>query len=277
MTTVFSRNVGGMCNRFLGHYLLKQFCLARDFRYRCGIDFDVAGFPALPALPAPIPADAIRLYGRQLGAHGGLQKYPFVRDKAYVISGMPGIMHSHRFPGLVKQPLARRFAFEDVKRNMTQFQLRFDNPLLLAEFLPAPHLAGAVDRFIQGLPVGVPVGIHRRRGDYEVWNEGRYLASDAQILEKMALVRSLATQPAQFVLCTDEPESADKLAREPDVHLVDSPREFEWLALQRTRLIIGAVSTFTITAAGFSGLPYLFANEIVTAEVRDRVRAWLAE
>ena len=101
--------------------------------------------------------------------------------------------------------------------------------------------------------------------------------SDEQILEKIKYFRSVCgSRRPMFMLCTDEPESATLLAQEQDVFLVNDEKEVEWLVLQQTEFLIGAVSTFTFTAAGFKSIPYVFANELITDDFQNYVQMGLA-
>ena len=148
----------------------------------------------------------------------------------------------------------------------------------MREFRPCSELARRVQRIVELIQSDILIGIHRRRADYNLWNQGLYVDTDEQIFEKINFFRTVCgIRRPKFIVCTDEPDSAGCLTAEPDVFLVNAGKEVEWLVLQQTKFIIGAVSTFTFTAAGFQSIPYVFANEVIGDDFQKYVRAGLAK
>jgi len=277
VTTIFSSVNSGMCNQFLTHYVAKLLCLEHGYSYNCGIHFVTNGFPSLKSQHEPDTNKIIRLDKSAIRQKGTLHSYPFQDAETYTLNGMLGAMEDDYFPGIVKHPVPRRFHFEDIKENITQYQFLFTNENVLKDFSPCTDLTQSLHEKMKGFQGGILIGIHRRRTDYALWNQGRYMDTDEQILEKINFFRSVCggRRPV-FILCTDEPESASSLSEEPDVFLVNADKEVEWLVLQQTEFIIGAVSTFTFTAAGFKSIPYVFANEIITDNFQTYIQTGLA-
>jgi len=277
VTTIYSSINAGMCNQFLTHYVTKLLSLEYGYSYRCGIQFVATGFPKLDSQCVPIVQNAITLNKSMIREKGTLHSYPFQDKEIYVLSGMPGALEDDFFPGVTKHPISRRFHFKDVKESVTQYQYIFTHEDTLRDFYPCPGLTQKVQKILGTLQSDLLIGIHRRRTDYASWNQGLYMDTDEQIFEKVKFFRSACgIRRPKFILCTDDPGTAGFLSEEPDVFLVNAESEIEWLILQHTDFLIGAVSTFTFTAAGFQSIPYVFANEVITDEFQKRVQAELA-
>lgn len=277
VTAIYSAIDAGMCNQFITHYVTRLLCLENGYSYRCGIQFVADGFPQLENRYEPAPSMAITLNRSTIRQTGSLLNYPFLSEKTYILSGMQGALKDVNFPGITRNPVSRRFHFNIQKGNITQFQFCFTHKNTLMDFEPSPELAQKLHRKMKVFQDDFLIGIHRRRTDYAIWNQGIYMDTDEQILEKIVFFRSVCgIRRPKFILCTDEPESAGALSEEPDVFLVNAEKEVEWLALQQTTFIIGAVSTFTFTAAGFKSIPYVFANEVITGAFQEYVRKGLA-
>jgi hypothetical protein len=276
-TTIFSSINAGMCNQFLTHYVTKLLCLENGYSYKCGVQFVANGFPQLESQRQSVTQNTIALDKSAIRKKGTLHSYPFQDEKTYILNGMLGAMEDTCFPGIIKHPVSRRFHFKDVKEEITQYQFLFTHQDLLKEFNPSPELAQKLQKFLRPLQGQFLIGIHRRRTDYASWNQGLYMDTDEQIIEKIKFFRSISgNRRPKFILCTDEPDSAGTLLEEQDVFLVNAEKEVEWLALQETEFLIGAVSTFTFTAAGFQSIPYVFANEVIDDGFQERVEAGLA-
>jgi hypothetical protein len=276
-TTIYSSINAGMCNQFLVHYVSKLLCIERDYLYKCGIQFVAEGFPDLDNQCVPAAQNAIRLNRAAIREKGTLHSYPFQDDEVYVLDGMLGPLADDYFPGISKRATPRRFLFDNLMENITNYELRFTQQDLLNDFWPGSILTEKLRNTMAAFQDRFLVGIHRRRTDYATWREGLYMDSDEQILEKIKYFRSACgSRRPTFMLCTDEPETAKALAQEEDVVLVNAEKEVEWLVLQQTKFIIGAVSTFTFTAAGFKSIPYVFANEVITDDFQSYVQLGLA-
>ena len=266
-----------MCNQFLTHYVTKLLCLEHGYSYKCGIQFVADGFPQLESQYEPTAQNAITHNKSAIRQKGTLYRYPFQDEKTYILNGMLGALEDAYFPGIVKHPVSRQFHFKDVKQNITQYQFLFTHKDLLSEFNPCPELAQKLQKIMRPLQGDFLIGIHRRRTDYASWNQGLYMDTDEQIFEKINFFRSVCgIRRPKFILCTDEPDSASFLSEERDVFLVNAEKEVEWLVLQQTEFLIGAVSTFTFTVAGFKSIPYVFANEVINGDFQQRVQSGLA-
>lgn len=278
MTTIFSSINAGMCNQFLTHYVTKLLCLKHGYSYKCGINFVANGFPQLTTQHVSLPKDALMLNKPAIRQISTLYEYPFHSERTYILSGMLGAMEDGYFPGVTKRPVYRQFPFNDLKDEITQYQFQFTNTDILNEFKPGPILSQQVHSYMRPFQDELLIGIHRRRTDYASWNQGIYMDTDEQIFEKIKFFRSICgTRKPKFVLCSDDPSSVSFLLEEPDVYLVNAEKEIEWLILQQTHFLIGAVSTFTFTAAGFNSIPYVFANEVINSDFRGRIQADLAK
>lgn len=277
VTTIFSSIHAGMCNQFLTHYVTKLLCLEHGYSYRCGIQFVAEGFPQLESQCVPISPNLIALNKPAIRKEGTLNSYPFQDEASYTLNGMLGALEDAYHPGIIKRPVSRQFHFKDTKENITQYQFLFTNKELLNEFSPSHELSQELQKIVEHLEGDVLIGIHRRRTDYASWNQGLYMDTDEQIIEKINFFRSACgVRRPKFVLCTDEPETAGCLSNERDIFLVNAGKEVEWLILQQTDFLIGAVSTFTFTAAGFQSIPYIFTSEVINDDFRKYVNAGLA-
>jgi hypothetical protein len=276
--TIFSAINAGMCNQFLSHYVTKLLCLDHGFSYRCGIQFVADGFPQLESQCEPTTQNAITINKSAICQKGTLNSYPFQNDKTYILNGMLGAMEDSHFPGIVKRPVPRQFLFQDMKKNITQYQFIFNHQDLLKEFNPCVELAQKSQKYLEPFQGDFLIGVHRRRTDYTSWNQGLYMDTDEQIFEKINYFRSVCgIRRPKFILCTDEPDSVSFLSEERDVFLMNTEKEVEWLILQQMQFLIGAVSTFTFTAAGFRSIPYVFANEVINDDFQKYVQAGLTQ
>jgi hypothetical protein len=123
-------------------------------------------------------------------------------------------------------------------------------------FTPAPqHTEAATAAVVAARrDASVVVGVHRRRGDYARWQDGRYLYDDDQYAEVMRRTADLLGNEVAFLVCSDEPvppEAFDGLSVHPGP---GKPVE-DLHALSRCDRLIGPPSTFGAWASFMGEVP----------------------
>ena len=129
-------------------------------------------------------------------------------------------------------------------------------------FTPAPqHLAAsaaAVARARRAAPL--VVGVHRRRGDYAGWREGRYLYDDEQYAAVMERMQALLGGEVAFLVCSDEPVPDQAFAGFAVLPGPGRPVE-DLYALSMCDRLLGPPSTFGSWAS--------FVGEVSRYEITD--------
>jgi hypothetical protein len=119
----------------------------------------------------------------------------------------------------------------------------------------------------------VVVGVHRRRGDYRAWRDGRYLFDDNQYAAVMRRMRELLGGDVAFLLCSDEPLPARAFA---GLSVYPGPgRPIEDLhALSLCDRLIGPPSTFGSWASFMGEVPRYQIHDPRTEFALDDLRVW---
>ncbi|MDX6477008.1 MAG: hypothetical protein QOH95_2519 [Gaiellaceae bacterium] len=101
---------------------------------------------------------------------------------------------------------------------------------------------------------GLVVGVHRRRGDYAHWNEGRFLFPDAAYGRVMRSVADALGKDVSFLVCSDEPVDPDTF---PGVQVTPGPGSpiVDLQALSLCDYIVGPPSTFSAWASFMGDVP----------------------
>lgn len=137
-----------------------------------------------------------------------------------------------------------------------------------AFFRPQPEHAAAAEAAVAAARrVGrVVVGVHVRRGDYSVFEAGRYFYEPEQYADVMRRVDTLVDRETPFLICSDEPVELDAYARVTALPGPGHPVE-DLYALAACDYLVGPPSTFTAWASFYGDVP-LCALEDPDSELR---------
>ena len=123
-------------------------------------------------------------------------------------------------------------------------------------FTPSEEDIGAAEAAVARAREAAPlvVGVHRRRGDYAVWQGGRYLFDDDQYADIMRRTRDLLGGDIAFLVCSDEPVPATAFEGLSVHHGPDTPVQ-DLHALSLCDRLIGPPSTFSAWASLMGEVP----------------------
>jgi hypothetical protein len=123
-------------------------------------------------------------------------------------------------------------------------------------FAPSPECEAAAKAAVNGVRAqhDVLVGVHRRRGDYAHWNDGRFLFSDADYRRVMQSAADALVGSVGFLVCSDEPIDPRAFDDLPTAPGPGSPVE-DLHALSLCDYIIGPPSTFSAWASFMGSAP----------------------
>ena len=147
----------------------------------------------LPPALRPLAAGAAAAALRAAGALPGVQALDVPDSEDRDLENPP--LHDHRVVLAAGWRLRAPRAFsrrrEEVKR----------------VFIPAPEDIAAAEAAVTRARESASrvVGVHRRRGDYAVWQDGRYLFDDGQYAGVMRRTSELLGGDVAFLVCSDEP------------------------------------------------------------------------
>ena len=133
--------------------------------------------------------------------------------------------------------------------------------IIVSVFRPTAETEDAVERFWDSLPREdntVIVGIHMRRGDYRVWNDGVFYYSDDVYQNWMEDLAKSTTRNVHFLLCSNEEfdlanfkSEAYTVSKAPGTQLGDL------YSLAKCDYIMGPPSTYSWWAAFYGNRKYL--------------------
>lgn len=126
---------------------------------------------------------------------------------------------------------------------------------LLRYFAPSPFMRQIIEPALSGLRDGVDVlvGVHLRRGDYRVFNNGRWYYEDDDYARYMDRVVALHPgQRVRFVVCSNEP-IPNGFHQRFDVRPGPGHHVGDLFALSECDLIMGPPSTYSAWAAVYGG------------------------
>jgi hypothetical protein len=123
-------------------------------------------------------------------------------------------------------------------------------------FTPSPACRVASEGVVRAARSGseVLVGVHRRRGDYATWNDGRFLFPDPAYGRVMQCAADALGQGVSFLICSDEPVAPNAF---PGMRVVRGPGSpvLDLHALSLCDYIIGPPSTFSAWASFMGRVP----------------------
>jgi hypothetical protein len=125
-------------------------------------------------------------------------------------------------------------------------------------FTPQPVVLDAARRATEG---NLVVGVHRRRGDYRDWHEGRYFYEDDVLARAMTRIEALHPHAdVTFLVCSDEPLdtsafTGQRVRSGPGTPVADL------YALAHCDLLTGPPSTFTAWASFWGAVPLATLEE----------------
>jgi hypothetical protein len=123
-------------------------------------------------------------------------------------------------------------------------------------FTPSSEDIAAAEAAVHRAREAAPlvVGVHRRRGDYAVWQGGRYLFDDDQYAHVMRRAGGVLGGDVAFLVCSDEPLPATAFER-MNVHQGPGTPVQDLHALSLCDRLIGPPSTFSAWASLMGEVP----------------------
>lgn len=99
------------------------------------------------------------------------------------------------------------------------------------------------------------IGIHLRRGDYKIWQEGKYYYDDQTYMHFIQQIRSIFNgQRVKFILCSDEPIDYTYFCEE-DIYISTQDMIIDLYLLAKCDYLIGPPSTFSGWASFYANIP----------------------
>lgn len=123
---------------------------------------------------------------------------------------------------------------------------------------PLPSYIKKADLILDGIQskANLLVGIHIRRTDYKVWNDGIYFYEISKYVKHMRQMVSLCSSPIQFIVCSDETIEANLFTNiQADVYISRNDFMTDMVLLSKCNYIIGPPSTFASYASFYGNTP----------------------
>lgn len=129
-----------------------------------------------------------------------------------------------------------------------------------------PEVESAAMQSLKGREDAIKIGVHVRRGDYARWQNGKYLFDDAQYAGVIAGTEALYPgRKICAVICTNDPALDrgiyQKILKDTDLVFTEGNPAEDLCTLSHCDILIGAPSTFSLTAALYRDLPLYWISD----------------
>jgi hypothetical protein len=133
--------------------------------------------------------------------------------------------------------------------------------LIRSLFAPARTVSAKIDRLFSEFEntENLVIGIHLRKGDYQVWQEGKYYFSNDIYIDKMEQLQNYFNSIGKkvlFLLCSNESIEENEF-KKYNIRLGIGETIEDLYSLARCDLLIGPPSTYSSWASFYGKIPLL--------------------
>jgi hypothetical protein len=128
-------------------------------------------------------------------------------------------------------------------------------------FAPDEVVSDKIDRLFSEFanPNDLVIGIHLRKGDYKMWQEGKYYFSNDVYIDKMEQLRSYFSSVGKqvfFLICSNEPIKKNEF-KQYNIRLGIGGIMEDLYSLAKCDFLIGPPSTYSSWASFYGKVPLL--------------------